>query len=1045
MAINRNNESANMLNRPSAQLAVLISGGLCLLAAAGVFVHLLKGLNTSAATVLAMLCWAVVAILLVVFHVSLRKAQNWAQQTLLAFWLLLAVMTGMLSLISIIWGAPSWWAQLTAWPAAAVGGTMFGASAIAVIVLTLATAPNSRLRYGSYAAVSVAVAIAALVLVNIIAQTDYYRRDCQSLGRYGISKRTKTILANVDEPIRLSCVFTATDDQTRSLYRPRTLEMLGELCEEVRSQNGQATLDNITNDTQKAQLVARLRAKQETSAGEQVRFIRSFQSAKNLLVGTLQDEQDKWTKLPDDSYLSGWGMNLEIASAMKKHAEEIENLDRSLQRKMTALPDHSELVKDICGVLTGARDDLQAMSDDLEKIGALPAGVRAGRAKADKALDEAVKAVEHLQKVVGVPGQAAPAKPTETLKKFVAAATKATEKLIAAGETLRNFAGKDNEELLQRCRLWQVRVPGDLAGKYVATGPPPEALLHLAGLLNQALRMPAAGIIEAANVEYQKKFILQARKSVRLFARDTAAVHKTVNSALDVLQGAEKNFSAIPQGYDGKSIQVIIAPIAKMLSKADNLPKPKSEKLDGDITRDNLVVLEVGPKVRIVPFEELWPLKMPGARAGRGGKTKEQRRFAGDSAIGSRILSMTHEPFATVVLTYFEPEVPPQMARMMPPPSIPVSSIHTLRKRLEEANLKIEEWNLAKDDSPQEESNSAATQGASTQASATKPSGPQKVLLILPPPQMMPIFAGQPMPGVFAKRHVEKIRKNINAGTPAIFICHYMPPLELAPTVKIEGKYGLNDYLRKDWGLDVQANYIVIPAEPSETEPGRFGLNPVRYMYYPLSTFTDQPIGKPLQGARVFWYSLCPVGRARGMDGKYLPMPKGISEGGIQPILTVDASAKETWATEDRKRIEMQLYTKSQSYISPQKNKDIMPPFDIAVAGVREKTPGTSPTRIVVLTMGASFIDRYLNGPVPQIEDNTLRMTDPPRADADVVINSVYWTIGNEDYIAAGPAQFPPIRMISPQMRTALWVILAVALPLVVLAIGGVVMLFRKR
>ena len=91
------------------------------------------------------------------------------------------------------------------------------------------------------------------------------------------------------------------------------------------------------------------------------------------------------------------------------------------------------------------------------------------------------------------------------------------------------------------------------------------------------------------------------------------------------------------------------------------------------------------------------------------------------------------------------------------------------------------------------------------------------------------------------------------------------------------------------------------------------------------------------------------------------------------------------------------------------------------------------------------MVDGYLDSQIPVLKGDALTLTDPPRTNADVVINSVYWLIGRERYIARGPTRVTPIAMIPRGKLTALWILCVVALPALVLALGGVVLFFRRR
>jgi len=91
-------------------------------------------------------------------------------------------------------------------------------------------------------------------------------------------------------------------------------------------------------------------------------------------------------------------------------------------------------------------------------------------------------------------------------------------------------------------------------------------------------------------------------------------------------------------------------------------------------------------------------------------------------------------------------------------------------------------------------------------------------------------------------------------------------------------------------------------------------------------------------------------------------------------------------------------------------------------------------------------VDGYLDEPVGQLDaDGTLSLTDPPKANADLVVNSLYWLIGQEQLIASGPAQVRPVALLDRRTLTILKLVVLGALPAAVIALGGVVLLLRGR
>jgi hypothetical protein len=193
----------------------------------------------------------------------------------------------------------------------------------------------------------------------------------------------------------------------------------------------------------------------------------------------------------------------------------------------------------------------------------------------------------------------------------------------------------------------------------------------------------------------------------------------------------------------------------------------------------------------------------------------------------------------------------------------------------------------------------------------------------------------------------------------------------------------------------------------------------------------------------------------------------------IEPVLQVPGHWQGTWATRRLAELQAQLESQGALLAPDYPAGDIPAPFYVIVAATRrarssdlakaashpttattavtatsapQTLPARAPARIVVLTTGAGLVDGYLDRPVGQLDArNTLTLTDPPRANADVVINSIYWLIGREALISAGPAQIRPVPMIPPATMNLLRAIYLIGLPLGVAGLGAAVLLARRR
>ena len=1062
-------KTAETLVESKARLAGSVAAVLALVAMALTAIGLIAHLSSAArwdTTGYLFLLTALFGIGVVAGVQLLRGGEN-AQQFLLVYWIGIVVAAAVVTLAVILWKVPDALAE-----AISEGGTPAGTAGyvalVGVIVLVLgsgtvallaqATRPGTRQRYGSMAIVSVGVAAALVVAINLLGQYEdpeknrrnYIHWSMETLGRYGLSDRSKKVLRDIKTPVHLTCVYTSTDEAKQT---PERRQRLTELLEEMKIYGKDVTVANVTTDAGKAKLLDHLRRKLGGQAGRHDEFLRTFQTGGKDLLAELATGQQKWQAYPRDSYINLWGLSGEIVlvfnQATEKLTEAQEKVDQGLRGP--GLPDYDALTRDIKDAAKDAKEALDRGTEILEKIGEIAQAVTDPntQATAKAAIDGAAAAVKAMVDGLGAPDSAAPAKPAEVLARHVAAAKKAADAAVAAAGALDGLAGKDNAELLQQARPFSVVLQ--------VGGPMPVSVSvgRFYRLIAQNIltaTQEAEAVLKNAKPDYQQKYLVQLRADTRDQAALAAQAKTAAQQAIQAVTTVDPTSKAdLALAKEGKTFGAAMDKLKTTLDAVEDLPELEDTSLSRDITGENIVIVEVGEKAEVVGFDDVWPLRT--GQTGMANDQPQNRVFNGDAAIGSRVLKMTSEPFATVLLTYWDPmaNMPPQMRQMQrtPPSDIPRFQLSTVRKRLEEANFKVEDWNLTEDMPDANDPNAT------------------RVLLVLPPPpaaqpnpmQRMP----QQMPK-FGDAERQKVLDAVNGGTAAIFLVKFFFPRQtmmfMPPT---STPYAYGEYLRNEWGIDPKTDYLVVPAVTDDRYPGRFKVDGQRFSYLPLSSFTDHPIGKPLQAQRVLWTNLCPIARKTDARGDPASPPEGVR---IEPLLTVPDTWRSTWATSRIQELLAQFRAAEGSYIWPQYERGDLPvPFDVAVAatrtGGREEattTPASRPqdpdaadesgkraSRIVVLATSEGLMDGYVDREVA-VRDakGTISLTDPPRANADLLVNSAYWLIGREKLIAAGPA-LATMKEIPEGVRLAMIVVYCVVLPLVVAGAGGVVMLRRRR
>jgi len=975
--------------------------------------------------------WMIAVVVVAGGSLCLLLKRRWAHGLLLG--VLSLMMIGALTHVvgALLWQDVTWWSDSL--PMLVAVPVLVGTIAC-IVALVVGSAAKSRLRYGAVVIASVAVAVAIVVVVNLIAHRDYVRRSAETLGRFGPTERTKRVVESLDKDVRLTCAYTSTDPNRRGRdYGPRAVELLRDMAEYGRRRGKTIEVVNADDETKRAEIIAELHQRVETQAERHVAFLEGFSTESQRLEGELTVLAQQWQAADQADYLNQWALPSGMAMALQDAADQLETRRGAVtsERRHGVLPDYGQIVTDTRGTLRGTHDALAALTTVLRQIATVPEAVQGNRAEAERALQRCADRAKKMVDAVGAPDDPLPERPADTLRRAVREIRETAADAQRAADALNQLAGQDNAPILARNRMWQLQVP---IGEGRVQRFPPDELFAQYGLILSREAEAMDQTVRAAKDAFLLQAIPGFRQQLAIVGGALIAADQTVRENMDALVTIDETSRALlTQADPDMPLVAMLDAIMVLTEAASALPELGDQTLSDEITQENIVLIDVEGRMEVVTFEEVWPLKTDSALRPADDEPPP-RVFNGNAAISSRLLSMTCEPFATVVLTYFDPKIDPQLAQLLGDPEISAHHLKELKRQLAQANFDIEEWNLD-DPAPWDIDDRSQP----------------RVLVLLPPPEPLP-FGGQEAPGRFSEVHLAKITEQIDAGTPAIFLTHFMKPRGFLG-MNAQPAYAYGDYLRAAWGIDVRVDSTFVPVDPDPALPGRYRLNSDRLSYLPLSLFTDHPIGRPLRGQRMIWLELCPV----VVDAP----PAGVA---ADPLLVIPEGWNDTmWVTTNI----MDLAARVQRHgglIEPDfaGGVDVRIPergFPVAVAASRspaeEATTDTrpaadpeaapQPVRIVVLSMGSSLADGYIDTEVPTWPGGTLVLSDPPEANGEVVVNSLYWLIGREGQIAASAAVSRPIQAVSAPLYRALWVACVLVVPLIVVGIGGAVMIVRRR
>lgn len=539
-----------------------------------------------------------------------------------------------------------------------------------------------------------------------------------------------------------------------------------------------------------------------------------------------------------------------------------------------------------------------------------------------------------------------------------------------------------------------------------------------------------------------KNVTVQLRQNAAQIEKMLAVWSKNLNSVLAEAGTIDENSrkflergasgelfqAAVPAtqpGTESTETKSIIAQLTDANTRIDALPKLEIDEIANRMKEDNIVVIETAKSVRIVPFDEVWVAAAPDAAGMGEERAKLHRVFDGDRAIASAINTLlASKKVATVILTAFESEPPPQMRQMQRPNTgpIPLAQMNTLKDRLQKANFAVKEWNLG------------AAGGDAKQGPPAPEEGTQAIYVFLPPaetPPPNPMMQQPPQPG-FGPEQLEQVKKVLADGGRGVFLA-FADAMPRRMPWEPPASYAYADMLRSDWGVDVKFDYRVIRGVREPQRPDHFNIDIVQWSFLPLNNFTDHPIGAPLKARRLLMAEVAPVVKAD-------TLPEGVK---VTPVLEVPASAQDIWADPDISRI-FKALREGQRDSSFTKSENAMDKgFSVIVASENEKTKG----KVVVMGMGFSFIDAFLSRPVPRLEAKkavTLSTDPPPTENVDLALNTLYWLADQPKLIAAGPALIPPIGPISQAEQRSVYIV-SLGWAFAALILGAAVMFVRRK
>ncbi len=874
---------------------------------------------------------------------------------------------------------------------------------------------------GTNVAVTVVVAAALLIAINWIGSLKHVRRDLATLGAYGLTDRTKSILNERHGDLSIWMLYQPDEEDEEQQER---IARLQDYLDELQAFAPDVTVTHVSTLSQREKLVTQLSSVLGGEAEQHKETLAEFTGMLDEIKTELQTRSAQAQALIEQqAWLGDFPLFAEVVRILHSRGDALDKAREEIDELIPpdGIPKYADAATRAKTAVGDVKKDLSSIAEFLSKLKTLADEAARPDSMNIRMLREVaagpVQLIASLRQTVGPENSSLPADRAAVLKAYSDRGVEVRKEIETLVRRVDTFARKFPSVTQHPNWSATVKIGPFQSRMEVAT------ILQKAGASLGKSRLQILGTIDTGNAEELAQAIANVRQDVSILEQNAAAANELLSGLADRLTSLDAGSrTLLDEAGGGKLFSARITALTELEKKFEGLPELKLGSIADQLKEDNIVVVRANDKVRVVSLSEVFRIRESVA-GGFGSKDEGLgRTFNGDGAISSAVLAvMRDRPFATVVLVSFEPPAPQQRSPFPPPRSrVPSAMLSEFRKHLEAANFKVVDWNLA------------------TTEEAPKPEeGTESVYVLLPPAAPAPPnpFDRNPQPQkTFGDKERKKIREVLANDGRALFVAAW----EIQQSGPFGGglvtpEYRYGPILESDWGIRVDNAVRVVWVIPETRAANSFSVAGPRFAYMPAGGFTEHPAGKPSRGTRFLVNDACPITFTEAE-------PEGVTREVVQRL---QESENYIGARiEDLISIVNALRNPSSEGIVTLKAEPNHGPFDLMVAAER-KEGDKNKGRIAVIGFGGSLVDGYLNQPVMR-EGAKIRFDPPPTESADLVVNTLYWLQGQTEWIARGPVPKPTVDAIpKPELETVQAFVWAVW-PILVL-VPGVIFWFVRR
>ncbi|MCZ6815327.1 MAG: hypothetical protein O7F76_01365, partial [Planctomycetota bacterium] len=466
---------------------------------------------------------------------------------------------------------------------------------------------NRRLSIGANVAIAIIAATLLLITVNAVSYLRHVRKDIATLGGYGLSERTRSVLDEGTEELSIWMLYTPEEEDER---QTDNINRLQEYLDELHSYDPGVSVTHVTSDSQREKLADQLSSALGSEADLHRAALESFDQTLHELDTTLASRFDQAQRLiSGDSWLGDFPLFAEVARILRSRQSELAKAKEEVDELIPpgGIPKYADACNRAKTSLTSAKQDLTGIAQFLDRLNSLGDEVAKPESANIKMLREVAaetsSMIGSLREIVGE-NDAPQTDAAAVLKSYIDRGTAVKNSLESLALRVEAFGRKF--PMVKQHPNWKVDVrQGPFLTRMAVAG-----VMETAGTVLAKSRLRILGVLDTGNPDELSQEIITARANVSNLEQNAEVCGQLLGGLADRLSNLDEQSKALlEECRGGELFKDLVASVTELETKFDELPALELGSVADQLKQKNVVVVKVGDKVRVLTFAEVFPIR----------------------------------------------------------------------------------------------------------------------------------------------------------------------------------------------------------------------------------------------------------------------------------------------------------------------------------------------------------------------------------------------------------------------------------------------------